>query len=237
MREKVKGQEHQIEVEYSQMHWKILNEKRQKAISIMKIISLYNPIVHGSLARGDVTKKSDIDIVLLYQVPSFLIEMSLQQNNISIQNRHLIQATPKHVIKGQITIDEETTISIPLVKLTNLELEFYKFGGLLDLKGLVKNHRVPGIDKRLVLIIPTPKGHIEKSILGNIKEASKIVGVSSAIISERIKILKRRDEIGRTGIYLKYELAPDENFESALDKLIKRDPALRRMLKTRGLDL
>ncbi|MGQ4915166.1 MAG: nucleotidyltransferase domain-containing protein [Candidatus Asgardarchaeia archaeon] len=234
MREKVKQLSYQREVIYTKEHWELLAIKRNKAIRIMKAIAEFSPIVHGSIARGDVNKKSDIDIVILYPVSSFLIETKLLQHQIKIQGKYIVQATPKHTIKGQYIIDDECSITIPLTKFSRLEVEFYKFGGLLYLDDLIMNKRTPGVDKQLLLIIPTEKGHIEKSVLENIKEASKIVGVSTDIINERIKVLKRRDEIGRTGVYMKHELAPDENFESYFDKIIKRDPAVRRMLKKRG---
>jgi len=234
MREKVKRLSYQREVIYTKEHWELLAIKRNKAIRIMKAIAEFSPIVHGSIARGDVNKKSDIDIVILYPVSSFLIETKLLQHQIKIQGKYIVQATPKHTIKGQYIIDDECSITIPLTKFSRLEVEFYKFGGLLYLDDLIMNKRTPGVDKQLLLIIPTEKGHIEKSVLENIKEASKIVGVSTDIINERIKVLKRRDEIGRTGVYMKHELAPDENFESYFDKIIKRDPAVRRMLKKRG---
>ena len=47
-------------------------------------------------------------------------------------------------------------------------------------------------------------------------------------------MLVRRDAIGRTGVYLKEELPPDESFEHALKRIADRDPAIRRLLMSRG---
>ncbi|MEM0320608.1 MAG: hypothetical protein QXS67_04270, partial [Candidatus Nezhaarchaeales archaeon] len=60
------------------------------------------------------------------------------------------------------------------------------------------------------------------------------VGVSLDVVQERIKVLMRRDEVGRTGVYLKYEVNPHESFEEALMTLASKDPALRRVLISRG---
>ena len=61
--------------------------------------------------------------------------------------------------------------------------------------------------------------------------AAKKVGVSLKIVEERVKILMRRDEVGRTGVYLKRQLAPDENFEAVLKHISDRDPVVRRRVQ------
>ncbi|MHA1628204.1 MAG: nucleotidyltransferase domain-containing protein, partial [Candidatus Baldrarchaeia archaeon] len=95
---------------------------------------------------------------------------------------------------------------------------------------------VPGVDKRLILIEPTVKGHIESSIIGRESEVAKILGVSVDIIKERINVLLRRDKIGRTGVYLKRELSPHETFGEVLKKIADRDPIVRRrILKDEGV--
>ncbi|MEM4204547.1 MAG: hypothetical protein QXS54_10805, partial [Candidatus Methanomethylicaceae archaeon] len=55
------------------------------------------------------------------------------------------------------------------------------------------------------------------------------------LINERIRVLTRRDEIGRTGIYFKIELRDDENFEEKLRERAAKDPSLRRLLSQRGM--
>ncbi|MEM4808351.1 MAG: hypothetical protein QW462_04065, partial [Candidatus Nezhaarchaeales archaeon] len=146
----------------------------------------------------------------------------------------LTQATPAHAVKAHIYLDERTVITFPLTSLTRHEREFYKFGGELGFDELKEGKRVCGIDKRLKLIEPTPRGHYEEPIIGKELYAANKVGVSLDVVQERIKVLMRRDEVGRTGVYLKYEVNPHESFEEALMTLASKDPALRRVLISRG---
>jgi len=237
MREKVVGPGYEKVVKYDEFHWNILKEKREKAIEVMSCIALLNPIIHGSVARGDVDKRSDIDVVIPFPVSSFKVENMLESSGYPIQSKFIIQATPKHAVKAQIVLDHETTITFPLIKFLDTELEFYKFGGMLTLDELKSGKRTPGVDKRLVLIIPLDDGHRELSLLGNEKMASQLIGVDMKIIEERIRVLRRRDKIGRTGIYIKEEVPLNKSFESYFEELKDKDPAIRRMLRKRGVDV
>ncbi len=221
------------EVTYSREHWKLLQELRSRAAKIMESLERegLSTIVHGSIARGDIKKNSDIDIVIPYPVPSFKVEIALERYGYNLQKREIVQATPAHAIKAHIYIDERTVVTFPLVELTRTEREFYKFGGELSLKELLKGIRVPGVNKNLLLIIPTSKGHIEMPVMGREPEVAKIIGVSINIVNERVRILTRRDQIGRTGVYLKRELAPNEAFEKVLREIALKDPAVRRRIK------
>ena len=225
-----------IEVIYDDHHWKLLSELRSKAVEIMeKLESLgLSPIVHGSIARGDVSPTSDVDIVIPYVVPSYRIEIIADELEAKPIKRLITQATPAHTIKAHLYLDERTVITFPLTNLTRHEREFYKFGGEVTLAELKKNKRVCGIDKRLKLIEPTPRGHYEEPIIGREVYAATKVGVSLDVVQERVKVLTRRDEVGRTGVYLKYEVRPDESIEEALMTLASKDPALRRVLASRG---
>ncbi|MEM1900785.1 MAG: nucleotidyltransferase domain-containing protein [Candidatus Nezhaarchaeales archaeon] len=225
-----------IEVIYSDEHWKLLSELRSKALGIMeKLEGLgLRTLVHGSIARGDVSPTSDIDVVIPYVVPSYRVEVVLDELRIKPFKRLLTQATPAHAVKAHIYLDERTVITFPLTSLTRHEREFYKFGGELGFDELKEGKRVCGIDKRLKLIEPTPRGHYEEPIIGKELYAANKVGVSLDVVQERIKVLMRRDEVGRTGVYLKYEVNPHESFEEALMTLASKDPALRRVLISRG---
>lgn len=55
-------------------------------------------------------------------------------------------------------------------------------------------------------------------------------------MEERIRVLTRRDRIGRTGIFYKEELRDDETFEGKLRERASADPSLRRLLKQRGME-
>lgn len=219
-------------VVYTQRQWKLLRELRDRAIEVMDALEKngINCIVHGSIARGDVNEKSDIDLFIPYQIPSFKLELILK-DNFGISGREIIQATSWHLIKGCISLDEKTTVTFPLVRPERNEIEFYYFGGALDLAGLKRDKRTMGVDKRLVLIVPTSKGHRESSILGKEAEVAKILDISLDTVKERIQVLMRRDKVGRTGIYLKRTLGKEEHFEQVLKILADRNADIKRRMK------
>jgi len=227
-----------VEVIYSDTRWKILREKRKEALAIMSALKKLglNPIVHGSVARGDVKETSDIDIAILYPVPSYKVEIALENSGYEPYKRLIVQATPRHAPKAYIVLDEMEmkVVSFPLVKLSRKEVEFYKFGGLLNFEDLKKNLRVPGVNKRLILIKPTNKGHIEVPVIGREAEVSSILNVSLDVVEERIRVLTRRDRLGRTGVFVKYILKPDETFEEALEELMKTNQYVRRIVYERS---
>ncbi len=216
---------HVHEVSYEECHWRLLCSLRESALEIMEALKEFSPMVYGSLARGDVHKDSDIDIVIPYVVPSCLLEICLGSFN--ILERRLTQATPWYLIKGLIGLPD-ATVTFPMVEPTRMENEFYRFGGFLTLEGLLRDERVPGVDKRLVYIEPTERGHLESSIYGREHEIAKRLNVSLDIVSERVKVLQRRDKVGRTGIFLNKALLPNETFESVLKTLTSTNAQLRR---------
>lgn len=221
-----------FEVVYDKERWELLRVKREKAKYLMKKLAEQgiSSIIYGSIARGDVKEHSDLDIFIPYLIPSFRVELAL--DGIELLERRIVQATPSYAIKGEIVIDYETTISFPLVKMRDRELEFYKFGGSIGYEEIIANKRVPGVDKRLMLILPTEKGHKEISIREmHPSVVAKILGVSVDIVSERIRVLERRREIGKTGIYLCEKIYNGESFESVLREIALKDPAVRRRLE------
>lgn len=226
-----------IEVIYDDERWMLLRKLRIEAIKIMKVLraSELNPMVHGSVARGDVDPHSDVDVIIPYVVPSHKVETALSLNGFIIFSRKITQATPSHAIKAHLYLDphEKISVTFPLIPFRSLELEFYKFGGMIDLEGLISNKRVPGCTKRLTLVTPTPKGHMEFSILGMESEVSKALNISIDAVNERIRVLTRRDKIGRTGVFLEKSLMDGESFERTLKMLIDRHPAIRRLCSSR----
>ncbi len=220
------------EVRYTQNHWDQLQTIRKTALdTIVKLESdRIKPFVYGSVARGDITKSSDIDIIILRPVSSYRIELVLG----TPLKRELVQATPSMVLKGHIHLQENTVVTFPLFKLMPREEEFYRWGGLLDSHGLKDNSRVYGVDKRLVLIEPIETGHLEQGVIGHEEEVCRKLGVSLAIAKERVRVLTRRDSVGRTGVYLTRHLDDDENFEAVAKSLQDSDPALRRTIHRRG---
>ena len=222
-----------IHVAYDEKRWRLLQELRRKAAKIMEVLESSNMhcIVHGSIARGDVTAKSDIDIFIPNPPSSFMVETVLEKAGIPINRRIIVQATPSYAVKAHIETEENVSVSFPLIKLRPLEREFYKFGGEVDLEMLKKNIRVPGVDKRLMLIEPTSDGHVESSIVGKEEQVASLLGVSVDIVWDRVKALTRRDEIGRTGVFLERELSPEESFELVLKRIADKNPAVRRRIR------
>jgi predicted nucleotidyltransferase len=230
-----KPQLHQetLEVTYTTERWNQLGQFRRKAQTLLDALKQLHlqAIVHGSIARGDVNPDSDIDIFLADPPSSFQIETALEQANLQITNRTVIQATPNYAMKAYLEIDPTTTISFPLMELRRVEREFYRFSGQADLQTLQAQVRVVGVDKRLMLIEPTKTGHVESSILGQEEYIAKRLGVAVETVLDRVHALTRRDRVGRTGVFLKRALQPTETFEMALQRLASQNPAVRRRLK------
>ncbi len=221
------------EIIYDSKRWKLLNELRKKAIKIMDSLSKFHiySIVHGSIVRGDVSENSDIDVFIPNPPSSFLIETTLERFGIPIQRKTIVQATPIYALKARIEFNNLSSLTFPLVKLRPVEKEFYRFGGEASI-GILKNGlRNPGVDKRLMLIEPNTEGHIESSIIGREEEVSNIIGISVNTVTDRVRALLRRDEVGRTGVFIEKEIGFNETFEQALKKLAYQNPAVRRRIK------
>ncbi len=172
------------EITYSAVRWQVLERLRRRAVEIMKVLesSHLNSIVHGSIARGDVTEGSDIDIFIPEVQNSFQIETAIEKARMTINTRLLVQATPNCAMKAHIEIDEVTTVTFPLMEMRRVEREFYQFGGEANLNQLEKGIRVAGVDKRLMLIEPTEKGHLESSIIGKEESTAKILGIATETV-------------------------------------------------------
>lgn len=224
-----------VEVEYSRDVWELLREKRNRAIKIMRILSHLSRevIVHGSLARGDVKPTSDIDIVVIQPVSPGLLELSLERAGYTVYHKEIVQATPNYTPKIYFYLDpeEEIVVSTPLSDLKEREREFYKWGGELDLPGLLEGKRVPGVSKDLKLIIPTERGHKEIEVVGNESIVARVIGVSIETVLERVRVLERRKEHGRTGVFLKVTIPAGESVESVIDELSHKNPYFRRALE------
>ncbi len=222
-----------VEVIYDKKRWDLLRELRVKTVQIMESLDKFHlrSIVHGSIARGDVSETSDIDIFLPDPPSSFIIETTLERSGVPVNRRIVVQATPLYAVKGYIEIDKQRCISFPLVKLRPVEKDFYKFGGEASLSMLRKDVRVPGVDKRLMLIEPTPEGHVESTVVGQEEAVANLLGVFFNTVLDRVRALLRRDEVGRTGVFIERELSPNETFELVLKKLADQNPAVRRRLK------
>jgi predicted nucleotidyltransferase len=221
------------EVIYSSARWKLLKESREKATRIMTALESFRlrTLVYGSIARGDVNKNSDIDVFIAEPPSSFLVETALERTHLPVNTRLLVQATPNYAMKAYIEIDAKTSVSFPLMRMRRVEREFYKFGGEININQLKAGIRMEGVDKRLVLIEPTENGHVESSIIGREESVAKRLGVSAETVLDRVHALLKRDEVGRTGVFIKKQLASNETFEMAMKKLADTNPAVRRRIK------
>lgn len=221
------------EVTYTEARWKLLRELRGEAVKVMAALeeSHLASITHGSVARGNVKKSSDVDVFIEEAQTSFQVETALEKAGVPANARFIVQATPTHAVKAHIEVNEQVTVTFPLMHMRRVEREFYRFGGEVSLKQLKAEVRVAGVDKRLMLIEPTAKGHVESSIIGREESAAKTLGVAVETVLDRTHTLLKRDAVGRTGVFVKKELAPDETFELALKKLCDLNPAVRRRMR------
>ncbi len=221
------------EIRYSNRQWALLQELREKAVGVMIALKAFHlhALVYGSIARGDVNRNSDVDLFVSAPQSSFIVETALERSGIAANSRLLVQATPNYAMKAYIEVDAAVSVSFPLMRMRRVEREFYKFGGQANLNQLRTNIRVLGVDKRLMLIEPTDNGHVESSIIGLEDAVAKSLGVSVDTVLDRVHALLKRDGVGRTGVFVKRELASDETFELAMKKLADENPAVRRRMR------
>jgi uncharacterized protein len=218
------------EVVYGAETWEHLRALRERASAILTLLkdNDIDGYVFGSVARGDVKPTSDVDIFIPSRISSVRIGLALDDR---VREKSIVQATPRALVKAHLVLDEGTNVIFPLIPPRETELEFYRFGGQIDIKGIEEGERVCGVDKRLMFIEPTKEGHIEAP-LSDLPPGwvAKQIGVGQAIVEERMRVLERRADVGRTGIYLHRGLAQDESFEQVLAEMAYEDPALRRRL-------
>jgi len=223
----------QVEVTYGAERWRLFGRLRSEAAEMMRPLAdrQIDARAYGSIARGDVSEGSDIDIFVPRPPAPALLEALLERAGITTATREIVQATPTYAAKGYIYIEENRSYSFPLVKLRTVEREFYDFAGSINLNQIEEDIRVPGVDKRLMLIESTEKGHIESPILGREGAVAKALGIGVTVVLDRVRTLRRRMRVGRTGVYLKHTLAPEQSFGAVFELLARRRPALRRRLR------
>ncbi len=210
-------------VVYGDETWSLLRRLRSRALEVMTHLAQhgFDSIVYGSVARGDVTSTSDLDIFIPLPVPMYKLEyvLSLLQ---PIHKRELVQATPYYAPKAYLYLNERDTVSAPMVSLNRDEEGFYTLAGCLTLEELRRDVRKPGINKSLHLIIPTPEGHVEKPLKHSFEEAVKTLGINPDILTSRMKVLLKRREKGHTGVFQHIVLPEGMSFEEAFEKLMQK---------------
>jgi len=222
-----------LKVVYDSWQWELFQDLREKAVLLLSALAKFHlhAVVHGSVARGDVRACSDVDVFIADVQNSFLVETALEQAGVRVNSRFVVQATPMYAMKAHLKIDETTMVSFPLMSMRRVEREFYCFGGEVNLVQLQMGLRVMGVDKRLMSIEPNFSGHVERSVIGREAVVAKALGISVETVLDRVHALTRRDLIGRTGVFLKKELAPTDTFELVLKRLSDFNPAVRRRVK------
>ena len=220
-----RGKQDVSEVVYDEGRWELLRRLREKAAKVMEALAKCGipSITHGSIARGDVRPGSDIDVVVPFPVAPSRLVSCLELMGFRIYRACVVKATPAHTPKVYYDLDYEgkTVVSHPLRELSPREREFYRFGGEIELEDLMRGVRVPGVNKELKLIVPTEYGHLEYPVIGNEHYVAEVVGVSPETVRERVRILRRRAEIGRTGVFLEECVGPEETVEGLVARLVK----------------
>ncbi len=238
VREQVAQEYLEEEYEYALEHWDMLDELREIAFPVLEALKPFNPLLHGSVARGDISKTSDIDIIIPSKIPEFQITVAVSSLNYTPIERWLVQATPLAAIKGVLVYSPTLSITFPLIPFYPREYEFYAFGGALSFEELSQNRkiRVPGINKKLLFVEPTEKGHKEYRVTSeNASIIAKVLNINIETILERIRVLERRSRVGRTGIFKKRLLSPSESFGEVLKEIAASDPASRRRIKRKKI--
>ncbi len=227
--------DHFDSVTYSENHLKLLQQKRERSKTLLEMFVKegLNPFIYGSIARGDIHNDSDIDMVLIQSIAPYQIEIILDKNGFNNYFREIIMATPADTLKLYIYLNELESITIPISKFNKKSSEFYDFGGKINLNQIINSIRVPGIDKRLVLIQPISDGHEEYSIIGNENLAAKQLNVSIDLINERKRVLLKREKFGKTGVFLKRSIGVGETTELVLKKLSNKNTIVRKKLLQR----
>ncbi|MEM1610673.1 MAG: nucleotidyltransferase domain-containing protein [Sulfolobales archaeon] len=238
MRRKVDVRGDIVEVIYDKKRFEILEEKRGIAREILQELKKCGIEGHayGSIARGDVSADSDIDIAIMGEV-SINILISCLERRWRIYRGEIIVATPMKTPAMYLYLDPQDMIVVTkyLGEPSKTEREFFAFGGIVGLKEILAGLRVPGVDKRLKLIIPTEQGHIERPVIGYEAEVAKILGISLDTVIERVRVLTRRDEHGRTGVYFKEEFSGDTPVEEVIRRICKRPGPIRKIFAENAL--
>lgn len=220
-------------VHYTAEHWALLRSLRRRASEILEALlcAKVRAVVIGSVARGDVTPTSDIDVHLDSYVPIHQVVTCLQELGFEVSWYEIVQATLNSAVKILVFIDERTTVSIPASKLSRTEEEFPLFAGCLSLDELRAGKRAAGVNKKLLLVMPTEFGHLESSILGREVEVARMLGVSVETVRERVAVRLKRVKEGRSGFYLHKVVPPDDTPERVLHSLARVNPLLARKLE------
>jgi predicted nucleotidyltransferase len=232
VREKVVRDASSRLVEYDSARWDLLEGLRARAAQVHRQLP-GESLTYGSVARGDVHQGSDVDIVVIDPPASYMIELAFGGTDHIIERRLTI-ASPGSVPKANVVLSDGTHLSWALLPPKDREQDFHRFGGAIDATTAGPKERVPGVSKRLLLIEPVPEGHRETGVIGAEVEVARALGLPLEVVSERVRVLNRRDSVGRTGVFRSIVLEDGQTFEQVLAALSDSTPAIRRQVRYRG---
>jgi len=120
-----------VEIVYDRGRWRLFNAMRREAAAMMAPLRAahIDCLAYGSLARGDVSDGSDIDVFIPGQQSPTIVEAALERHGVRPTGREIVQATPGYAAKAYIYTAELRGYSLPLVELRPTEREFYSFAG------------------------------------------------------------------------------------------------------------
>ena len=93
-------------------------------------------LVYGSIARGDIHPKSDVDVYVPNPPMPTLVESALERAGVKPSSRLIVKATPTAAAKGYLVVEEGRSYSFPLETPRGFEAEFPRFAGCLGLEEL-----------------------------------------------------------------------------------------------------
>lgn len=83
-----------------------LIQMRKEALTLMKILKAYKPLLIGSVWRGTIYHDSDVDIVVYHDEPEDILKI-LKQNNLKIMQAEWVAVTKKGKRKASFHVHAE----------------------------------------------------------------------------------------------------------------------------------
>jgi len=199
------------EVRYSKERWELLRRLRRRARRVIETLSELGleGWVHGSVARGDVRKGSDVDVFVPHTTSPHVVDALVESSPYPVLKVVATLPTPRDCVRVKVLMERNVEVVVPVTAPSDRELEFYDFSGKL-----------------------TPR---EYSIIGREGEVAAKLGISTQLVNERIKALTRRDKVGVQGVHAKVEGPPGEPTVELLRRLARSNPKAAEKLAELGV--
>ncbi|MEZ0345949.1 MAG: DNA polymerase subunit beta [Infirmifilum sp.] len=216
-------------VVYAEWRWRLLESLRERGLQLLQALESLEqqPLIIGSVARGDVSPSSDVDVYLLGYIPSWRVALCLENAGFEVKVYKIVQATPQTALRFIAVLDEKVEVSVPISKLKRTEEEFPRYAGAVSTREILEKIRVRGVNKRLLFIEPTSYGHDEWSVMGRENEVAELLGVSLQTVLEREAMRSKRAREGKTGFYFYAEVPGEESPEDFICQAARRNPSIR----------